>query len=137
MNPHRMQERGISFTSRRPALLEDYKLVFNKKSSRGAFTYANIEPSPGDYIEGALYEFPDHELVILDEKEGYPVHYNRTTLSVKDKNGNSIPATVFFAQPDQTVEGKPTKEFLNHLLAGEDILSMEYFEKLRQMETHD
>jgi len=42
MNKDRMTERGINFTSRQFAKLADYKLVFNKKASKGNYTYSNI-----------------------------------------------------------------------------------------------
>ena len=45
---------------------------------------------------------------------------------------------MYIAKEDMTAEGlKPTKEYLNNLLKGCDILSKEYCEKLRNIETID
>ncbi|MCS7020148.1 MAG: gamma-glutamylcyclotransferase [Bernardetiaceae bacterium] len=138
MDKDRMTEREINFSSRQFAKLDGYKLVFNKKAQGGDFTYANITPSEKDFVEGALYEFPDDEILKLDRAEGYPNHYDKIQVTVTDKNGNSINATTYIAKQDKVVEGLfPTREYLNHLLAGKDILSPSYLDKLKQVQTNE
>lgn len=138
MNKDRMTKRKINFTSRQFAKLADYKLIFNKKAKGGDYTYANIVRSDNDFIEGVLYEFPDDEISNLDKAEGFPDHYDKIQVTVTDKNGNSITATTYVAKDDKIANGLyPTKEYLNHLLAGQDILSKEYFDYLSKTQTCD
>lgn len=44
------------------ARLHDWKLVFHG--------FADIEPSPGDYVEGGVWEFPVDQLAAMDRREG-------------------------------------------------------------------
>lgn len=136
MDNDRMRERGINFTSRQFAKLEDYKLVFNKKAKGGDFGYANIEKSEGDYVEGALYDFPDNEISKLDSVEGSPFHYNKINVVVTNQSNNSINAITYIAHPDKIVNGLlPTSDYLKHLLAGQDILTPSYYSKLCKVKT--
>jgi gamma-glutamylcyclotransferase len=138
MDKDRMTERGINFFSRQFAKLADYKLVFNKKASKGVYTYSNIVNSDNDFVEGALYEFPDDEISNLDKVEGYPNHYDKIQVTITYKDNNSIIATTYIAKSDKIVTGLyPTRDYLNHLFAGKDILSNDYFTHLSKTQTCD
>lgn len=138
MDKDRMTERKINFSSRQFAKLDGHKLVFNKKAKDGDFTYANIATSEKEFVEGVLYEFPDDEISKLDRAEGFPNHYDKVQVTVTDKNGNSINATTYIAKQEKVVNGLlPTSEYLNHLLAGKDILSPSYFDTLKQVQTNE
>src|SRR5690625_4834021 len=131
MDLGRMKERGIDFTSRVFARMDDYKLVFNKKASGGNKTFANIEPSEGNHVEGALYEFPDEQIGYLDRCEGHPYHYKRKELTVLDQDGQSMTAMVYIVQSDKIVSDLlPTRDYLDHLLEGKDLLSVSYYDEL-------
>lgn len=131
-----MIERKINYTSRKFARLENHKLVFNKKAKDGNFSYANIEFSVGKFVEGAIYEFPDFEISKLDKAEGFPKHYNKVDFVVNDHNNNPVNVVAYIAQQDMIVNGLlPTSSYLNHLLAGKDILTAEYFETLLNTKT--
>jgi len=55
MNPERMRQRGIKFSKREHAILEGWKLVFNKIASRNPNKgYANIERKEGSIVKGIL-----------------------------------------------------------------------------------
>ncbi|MDY0211227.1 MAG: gamma-glutamylcyclotransferase family protein [Acholeplasma sp.] len=136
MDKKRMRDRGLNFTSREFGRLDGYKLMFNKKSQVGAA--ANIVPSINDYIEGVLYDFPDNEIENLDNAEGFPKHYDRIQVTVLNSESVPIKATTYMAQSEYIEDGlKPNKEYLKHLLAGKDILSKEYFDKLKATPTCD
>ena len=139
MNPERMIERGVSFTSRERAVLEGWRLKFNKVSSINAREgYANIERDDNSVVEGILYTIEDKDIEKLDTFEGYPKHYNRVVLKVKKDNGEEVEALVYIANPDKVKDGlKPSKEYLNHLLRGCDLLSENYCNMLRNWETLD
>lgn len=133
MNPQRVRERGVAFSSREPARLPGYRLAFNKRGStlpRGA-GYANVVPDGSGAVEGALYRLEAGDLAALDECEGWPEHYRREELEVERADGSRVAAAVYVAQPRWTRAGlRPTREYLEHLLAGRDVLSPEYGDRL-------
>ncbi|MFH8086652.1 MAG: gamma-glutamylcyclotransferase family protein [Candidatus Aenigmatarchaeota archaeon] len=139
MNPERMRNRRVKFLKREHAILKGYKLVFNKISTKNPMEgYANIIEDDKEVVEGVLYEMKEDELKNLDEFEGYPNHYTRKKVNVILENGQTVEAITYIAKPDKTREGlKPSKEYLKHLLKGCDLLSKEYCEKLRKVETLD
>ena len=141
MNPNRMEERGAYFRSYRRAVLKGYKLRFNKRSIKG-FGCANIEPAENQVVEGVLYELENPEEAIneLDYYEGYPSHYGRKVLTVVTEDGEEVDAIVYIANPEVVDDSlKPTKNYLSNLLKACEmgILSEEYCEKLRKVETVD
>ena len=110
--------------------------MFNKKASGGNKTFANIEPSEGNHVEGGLYEFPDHQIDNLDRCEGHPYHYKREELTVLDQDGRSVSAMVYIAQSDKIVSDLlPTRDYLDHLLQGKDLLSASYYDDLARVKT--
>ena len=93
MDPERMRRRGIKFSRREHAVLEGFRLEFNKVSSRNPREgYANIVKDPEGIVEGILYEIEESDLSKLDKFEGYPLHYRRTRIYVKLDNGDKVEA---------------------------------------------
>ena len=137
MDPERMRRRGIKFSRREHAVLEGFRLEFNKVSSRNPREgYANIVKDPEGIVEGILYEIEESDLSKLDKFEGYPLHYRRTRIYVKLDNGEEVEAITYIAQQEMVKDGlRPSKEYLSHLLKGCDLLSKEYCEKLRRTPT--
>lgn len=138
MNPQRMKDRRIRFTSRIPASLPGYSLRFNKVASRNSQEgFANIVPAVNDVVEGVLYDIYDADLQKLDEYEGYPEHYDRQKLTVLTAAGEEE-AIAYIACPDKIREGlKPTRKYLAHLLAAKDMLSEDYYLRLLCCDTLD
>lgn len=139
MDPERMKNRGVKFLKRERAILKGFKLVFNKISFQNPGEgFANIVEDDKEVVEGILYEIEENDLEKLDRHEGYPSHYTRIKVNVTLENGQTVEAITYIARPDRTREGlKPSKEYLRHLLKGCDLLSKEYCEKLRNVETLD
>ena len=139
MNPQRMIVREAFFTERVGAKLPGYKLVFNFRRSRNpGESAANIVPDPGNCVEGALYLTDEKAISKLDGYEGYPNHYRREEVTVVTKDGHEIIALVYIANENKTADGlKPSREYLGHLLAGQDLLSESYFQILQNTETLD
>jgi gamma-glutamylcyclotransferase len=136
-----LNERKVNFISRKLAVLENYKLVFNKVSKNNVYLgYANIEESEGNFVEGALYEIYDLDLKIIDKFEGAgskPSHYYKKLVEVVCDNQRVL-AWVYVANPIMLRENiKPDKKYLNYILEGKDIFSNEYYEKLKLTETLD
>ena len=137
MDPERMRRRGIRFSRREHAVLEGFRLEFNKVSSRNPREgYANIVKDPESVVEGILYEIEESDLRRLDRREGYPFHYRRTRVYVKLDNGERVEAITYIAQPEKVKSDlRPSKKCLSHLLRGCDLLSQEYCEKLKRTPT--
>mgnify|MGYP005672718975 CR=1 FL=1 len=139
MNPERMRKRGVDFLIREHAILDGWRLVFNKVASRNFREgYANIERDETDTVEGVLYTLGEEDMEKLDVCEGYPCQYDRMTVRVRLDNGEEMQAVTYVAVPDIVKDGvKPSRKYLNHLLAGCDVLSAEYCARLRKWETMD
>jgi gamma-glutamylcyclotransferase (GGCT)/AIG2-like uncharacterized protein YtfP len=139
MSEHRMKvERKINFISRKFAILENYKLIFNKVSKNNIYIgYANIIESKGDFVEGVLYEISDSDLKIINKFEGFPIHYYKTDIEVICDD-QKICAVVYIANPTMIRENiKPDKKYLNYLLEAKDILSEKYYNNLLLTKTID
>jgi len=139
MDRKRMEKRGVTIFSMQRARLEGFRLVFNKISSGSSNEgYANIVKDPDGAVEGILYEINDSDISKLDKYEGYPEHYRKIKVTVMLDNGQAVSAVTYVANPDKIRDGlKPSKEYLNHLLAAKDFFSPEYYKKLKATETID
>ena len=137
MNPLRMKERGVQYYSREHLILPEWSLKFHKitfEPNKGA---ANIVKDRSGVVEGVLYEVTMEGIVNLDKYEHYPTEYDRVTLTTSH-DGIEKEILTYIAHSHKTREGlKPSREYLEHLLAGEDILSKGYYNMLKEVETLD
>lgn len=131
-------ERSVNFKSRKFAVLENYKMLFNKVSKNNVYLgYANIIESVGDIVQGALYEINDVDIKIIDKFEGFPKHYNRIIVDVicEDKR---IDAITYVANSNMIRQNiKPDKKYLNYILEGKDLFTNDYYEKILETKTLD
>lgn len=139
-NPAVMAKKGVEFSSRARGTLIGYRVLFNKKALRerlpDGIGFANISKDSTGTVEGLVYEIVDEHLERLDESERYPHHYARITVTVKTESGLQECQT-YQAQPDKTADGLvPSRNYLNHILAGRDFLSKQYYEALDQSQTY-
>lgn len=138
MNPDRMRERGVAFYSRQRLVLPGYSLIFNKIVSTQNAGAANIVPDENGIVEGVLYKITLKGILNLDKFEHYPNQYDRVTLIALHKGMELSDIYTYIARTETTGEGlKPSREYLSHLLAAEDILSQEYYNYIRLIETLD
>lgn len=131
-------ERSVNFKSRKFAVLENYKMLFNKVSKNNVYLgYANIIDSVGDIVQGALYEIDDVDIKIIDKFEGFPKHYNRINVDVicEDKIINAITYVANSSMIRQNI--KPDKKYLNYILEGKDLFTNDYYEKILETKTLD
>ena len=135
LNSNRMLERGVTFTSRTFGILRDYKLVFNKLSSKNINEgYANIIECKGSVVEGAIYEIENESILLLDKYEGVPRHYYRKEILIQNNSG-MVNCIVYIAVDTKIKEGlKPSKDYLDHILKGKDLLTENYFNNLSKIE---
>lgn len=141
-NPAVMARKGVEFTSREFAVLSGFQLRFNKKAMREGLPpgigFANINEQPGASVEGVLYEIVDEQLTLLDESERYPDHYTRIDITVETKDGSSVGCMAYQALPDKVESGlRPSRNYLNHILAAKDFLSWQYFDALEKSQAYE
>ncbi|MBU44087.1 MAG: hypothetical protein CMN76_12770 [Spirochaetaceae bacterium] len=138
MNQEVMKKRNVWSQHRRAAILEGWQLKFNKRSSsRPLQGYANIEPEDQSYVPGVLYRVDEQGISSLDQYEGYPEHYERRTVQVKDNWGQYHDAICYVANPDHVTEGLlPTREYLADLEQGVEVLGDKYFAHIQWIQSH-
>lgn len=130
MDMNRLSGRGISPMTRHKGVLNGWKLKFNKKASAGDWSFANIEKSEEDSVEGLVFTIKESDLKLLDKFEGAPRHYRREILIVETYS-EDVKCITYIAQPEHVVEGLlPQKDYMQFLINGSKMLSEEYQEKL-------
>jgi len=132
MSERHMKNEEVPYRSREHAVLNDFKLTFDKKAvNEPGFAYADILPQNSSRVEGILYEIEDEGIEILDRVEGFPDHYKRDKINVITDKGEEKSAIVYRASEDMVDENlKPSGEYLGYMMQGRDLLSKEYTEKL-------
>jgi gamma-glutamylcyclotransferase len=135
----RITERCPGATARRRGILREWRLLFDKATNDwDGSAAANIEPAPGEVVEGVLYTLTAADLMRLDRYEGHPRHYSRRILAVEEKDGERVAAWVYIATPDYRRNGlRPRRDYVAWLLAGADLLSPEYRARLAAVETFE
>ena len=136
MDEARMKERQCLFSDAQAASLLDWKLVFDKQSQKmPEVGFGNVEPDKGSLVEGILYTLNDTMITVLDKYEGHPKHYTRQRIKVTCK-GKEVEADIYIANKNWVKEGlKPSKDYLDHFLAGKEFLSESYYENLKKTPT--
>lgn len=139
-NPAVMDQKGIHFTARQRASLHGYRLLFNKRSLREGLPenigFANVEEDGEGTVEGILYDLGVGSLEILDETERHLSHYDRIRVVVEADSG-SEECWTYKARPEVIAEGLlPSRNYINHILTGQEFLSKQYFDALDQSQTH-
>lgn len=139
-DPAVMKRKGVRYTARQRAVLRGYRLLFNKKSLRerlpDSIGFANINEFKSGAVEGILYDLVADDLDTLDATERYPKHYDRVRLVVEAKSGEEV-CWAYQAQPEVTADGLvPSRNYLEHILAGREFLSPQYFNALYQAKTY-
>ncbi len=142
MSSKRIKDRIGRFPERVPGLLNDFKLVFNKKAGRNADAegYASVVPAAGSKVEGILYQLTDDEFKVLNRYEGVSSgHYQRDNVEViRTDNNERVDAIIYVACARYVSDKlKPSREYLNYLLEGKDCLSKGYYARLKNTEYLD
>ena len=77
-----------------PVTLQNYELQF-----RGS-GFATVAPKKGSTVHGLVWKITPNCEQSLDRYEGYPRHYTKETVTVKDAAGTEIPVMVYImAEP--------------------------------------
>ena len=91
------------------ATLPDYRLVF-----RGV---ADVEPTAGEKVRGALYRITPQHLRALDSFEGYPRLYIRKEVIVVPDAGEPVIATIY-QMAGRKGYSPPHASYLDTILSG-------------------
>ena len=135
MNPERIGERIGRVPIGRSASLRDYVLRFSARSKDDLRTgYGNIEPQAGSIVHGVAYDLTEEELGKIDVYEGVAWgHYYRETVELATEQEGRISAIAYVTCAEWVSEGlKPPRWYLDHLLAGRDLLPQEYAQWLAE-----
>jgi gamma-glutamylcyclotransferase (GGCT)/AIG2-like uncharacterized protein YtfP len=140
-NPAILTKKGVRFTANQRAVLPGFRLLFNKRALRdklpAGIGFANINLDADGTVEGILYDLVAEDLETLDKSERYPDHYTRIDVTVQTDDG-PVACTTYQAQPDKIADGlKPSRNYLNHILAAKDFLSWQYFNALDKSQTFE
>lgn len=132
MNPERMRQRGLVVRHAEGARLPGFELLFDKHAADHLGTgHANVVRRTGSVVEGVLYELADEqEILKMDPFERAPVNYSRDRLEVQTAGGSAW-TWIYFANPAVRRAGlRPSRSYLDHLLAGRPFLSAPYYRRL-------
>ena len=134
MNPARMAARGMGVVSIQSGRLPNLRLAFNQRATGiPGVSHANLVYEAGAEVEGVLYRLTHmEEIVKMDPFETAPRSYSRDIFTVHTCSG-VIPSWVYIANRATIAEGlSPSRDYLDHLLAGRDYLSEDYVRQLAQ-----
>lgn len=132
MSRAQMQSRAGTILEAQIARLENYEIVFNKKS-RGGSSTANVRPAPGKVVYGVLYKISESAYRTMDRHEGAPQHYRRIEVTVTDAAGKKLGAQAYIAT--KVEKGlRPSPHYLQTILegAGENHLPADYVGAIKQ-----
>ena len=136
MNPARVQKRDMLFEDYQSGVLHDFALTFNKRSVKypGAAS-ANVTRTDAARTEGVVYRLAHPEQILkMDPFEGYPHRYVREAHPIYCGD-EAVTAWVYIATREYITEGlKPARWYLDHLLAGKEHLSADYYSALLQVD---
>ena len=139
MNVDRVVERALSFEEVSAARLDGFQLKFNKRSRATPVSgRANISRDCGSTVFGVLYRLQQPEdIMSMDAFEHAPIDYRRRIVEVQSRE-STVTCWTYIAN-DRVVDDtlKPTRTYLNHLIAGHPYLPNAYVKQLKQVSCMD
>ena len=124
----RLKPDGVPAGERVGGRLDGWRLAFNKRGRTPVGAGAgNIVLATGEAVHGTLNLLPAKGFEVLDRYEGVAGgHYERRVVPVlRGDTGITVEATTYVAL--LTGEDlRPTRAYLDHLLAGRDLLPEDY-----------
>ena len=135
----RLAPEGVAAGLRIAGRLDGWRLVFDKRARVPAGAGAgNIVVDPQGVVHGTLNLLPAAGFTVLDRYEGVADgHYERRLVRVRRGDGEGeVDAITYVAL--KTADGlRPTRAYLGHLLAGQDLLPPDYVRWLAARPTLD
>lgn len=115
MNHKQMRKRCPHSRFIKRVYLGGYKFVYDGSPEREN-AVANIVEAEGSIVWGGLFDIDEGDLKNINKYEGYPYCYTRKTVSVKDSEGNTYNAIVFFRSG--RMEAEPHPEYRKIVIQG-------------------
>jgi gamma-glutamylcyclotransferase (GGCT)/AIG2-like uncharacterized protein YtfP len=122
------------------AMIEGYQLVFPLRCPHWQGGVASLAPAPRHWVEGALYEVSESELLALDTYEDVAGgDYRRETIEAATENHGRMVVWTYLANPDPKGPSAPSAAYRDAVVRGalEHGLSADYVEMLRQLRVCD
>ncbi|HJQ56926.1 MAG TPA: gamma-glutamylcyclotransferase [Vineibacter sp.] len=126
----RCTDKGVPILERIAGHLPGWRLAFNKKRrDHPGEGVANVMEDASGLVEGTLNRMALAGLNLLDVDEGVGTgQYQRRNVQVtRVDSGAAVDAVMYVALPAVVATGlRPPRWYLNHLLAGGELLSRQY-----------
>jgi gamma-glutamylcyclotransferase len=135
----RLKPEGVAAGERIAGRLDGWRLAFNKRGRTPVGAGAgNIVLAPGEVVHGTLNLLPAKGFEVLDRYEGVAGgHYERRVVQVlRGDTGLTVEAITYVALLTGD-DLRPTRAYLDHLLAGRDLLPEDYCRWLGETPTID
>lgn len=128
LSKQRMLHRLDQIPASQPARLRHYRLAFN--CHVGQEFYANVMPSEGDNVWGAIYLCDRRAMLTLDHYEGVAEGcYRRMRVEIETASGEPRQVEIYLTAKSQLLRnGRPSSEYLDRIIVGakEHALPAEY-----------
>ncbi|NND83598.1 MAG: gamma-glutamylcyclotransferase, partial [Acidimicrobiia bacterium] len=98
-------------------LLHDRRLAFTRRSTRWGARAADVLPTRGEHVWGALFSVEDRDIPGLDACEGAPRNYRRLGVDVETDRG-TVTALTYEVVDRHLPEAAPALLYANTLLKG-------------------
>ena len=134
----RLVPEGLHVKERVLGFVDGWNLVFDKPWAKFAGGgAANIRPHPQARVYGTLNLMDARGLDVLDHYEGVVGgHYRRAPLRVlRPATADHVEAVVYLADGTLDDTLRPPRFYLDHLLAGRDVLPADYVAQLSAFTT--
>ena len=106
------------------AALDDFELVFDRRSARRGGGVLNIARRAGRSVEGVLFAPTEEGWRALDLKEGHPRHYRRVQVVVGGLDGRETAAVAY--QGERTADiVEPTGDYLELCRRGREAFGLD------------
>ena len=137
MNPEKMNICQITYTDRRLGHLNGFEFVMNQKRINGT-AGANVRRKENSSVYGVLYTCDIDSLLKLDKYEGNI--YTRQLVQIITANEkHSVDAHAYIGlekSSSNNLHNNVSKEYLEHILCGGDLLPPSYLEFLKSFQEY-
>lgn len=135
----RLVPAGVAAGERIAGRLDGWQLAFNKRARDPAGSgTGNIVAAEGASVFGTLNWLPAAGFAVLDRYEGVATgHYKRRTVPVMRLDTDEVLEAITYVALLTGQDLKPTRAYLGHLLAGQDLLPADYVLQLAATPTFD
>jgi len=145
MDPARLKmrctDKGAPIVERVAGRLDGWRLAFNKQRlNRPGEGAANVMEDPAGVVEGTLNRMPALGLDLLDVDEGvaHGQYARRRVRVIRIDTGAAVDAVMYVALAGVMADAlRPSRWYLDHLLAGHDLLSAPYHAALAATDVID